>query len=81
MDTTIKYFTQHELRRLFKAIQNSADRHALRNLCIFRIAYRCGLRASEIGLIKLENYNKAKGERYCKRLKGVGTIPVYLIKL
>lgn len=70
MDTTVKYFTQDELKRLFKTIQNSNDRHALRNLCIFRIAYRCGLRASEVGLLKLENYNKSKGELYCKRLKG-----------
>jgi len=70
MDTTIKYFTQDELKRLFKTIQKSNDRHALRNLCIFRVAYRCGLRASEVGLLKLEYYNKSKGELYCKRLKG-----------
>ena len=70
MDTTIKYFTQDELKRLFKTIQKSNDRHALRNLCIFRVAYRCGLRASEVGLLKLEYYNKLKGELYCKRLKG-----------
>lgn len=70
MDTTIKYFTQDELKRLFKTIQESNDRHALRNLCIFRVAYRCGLRASEVGLLKLEYYNKLKGELYCKRLKG-----------
>lgn len=38
MDTTIKYFTQDELSRLFNAIKNSGDRHALRNLCIFRVA-------------------------------------------
>lgn len=68
--TTIKYFTQDELKRLFKTIQKSNDRHALRNLCIFRVAYRCGLRASEVGLLKLEYYNKLKGELYCKRLKG-----------
>jgi len=28
------------------------------------------LRASEIGLIKLENHNASKGELYCKKLKG-----------
>jgi site-specific recombinase XerD len=39
-------------------------------LSIFRIAYRCGLRASEIALIKLQDYNSLKGELYCKRLKG-----------
>lgn len=69
MDTTIKYFTQDELSRLFNAIKNSGDRHAVRNLCIFRVAYRCGLRASEIRLLKLEYYNKSKGELYCNRLK------------
>lgn len=66
----IKYFTQEELRRLFNVIRKSEEKHSLRNLCIFRIAYRCGLRSSEIGLIRLENYNKVKGELYCKRLKG-----------
>lgn len=28
------------------------------------------MRASEIALIKLEDYNTSKGELYCKRLKG-----------
>lgn len=69
MDTTIRYLTQGELRRLFNAVKISDDKHALRNLCIFRVAYRCGLRASEIGLLKLEYYNKSKGELFCKRLK------------
>lgn len=39
-------------------------------MAIFRVAYRCALRASEIALIKLEDYNAVKGELYCKRLKG-----------
>jgi site-specific recombinase XerD len=65
----IKYLTQDEAKRLFNAIEASKDVHRMRNLAIFRIAYRCGLRASEISLIKLENYNMAKGELYCKRLK------------
>ncbi|MCH3964274.1 MAG: site-specific integrase [Clostridium sp.] len=66
----IKYFTQEEATRLFKAMEKSRSKHALRDLAIFRVAYRCGLRASEIGLIKLENYNISKGEIYCTRLKG-----------
>lgn len=41
----------------------------LRDLCIFKIAYRCGLRASEVGLIKLFNYNNNLGQLYCQRLK------------
>jgi type 1 fimbriae regulatory protein FimB len=70
MNESIKYFTQEELRRLLKVINASGDRHALRNYVAFRIAYRCALRASEVGLLKLEYYNKAKGELYCRRLKG-----------
>lgn len=69
-DNKIKYFTQQETRRLFEAINSIKGIHVTRDLAIFRIAYRCGLRASEIALIKLEDYNKDKGEIYCKRLKG-----------
>lgn len=69
-DTKIKYFTQQETKRLFESIENLKSIHVVRDLAIFRVAYRCGLRASEIALIQLEDYNKAKGEIYCKRLKG-----------
>lgn len=69
-DKKIKYFTQEEAKSLFKAIINLDNIHAVRDLAIFRVTYRCGLRASEIGLIKLEDYNASKGELYCKRLKG-----------
>jgi integrase/recombinase XerD len=66
----IKYFTQQETTRLFSSIENYENIHAIRNLATFRVAYRCGLRASEIGMIRLEDYNMFKGELYCKRLKG-----------
>ncbi|QCX32977.1 phage integrase family protein [Caloramator sp. E03] len=66
----IKYLTQEEAKNLFDAIKKSNSIHKIRDLAIFRVAYRCGLRASEIALIKLEDYNQAKGELYCKRLKG-----------
>lgn len=66
----IKYFTQQETIRLFNAIGSLDSIHQLRDLCIFRVAYRCALRASEISLIRLEDYNIEKGELYCKRLKG-----------
>ena len=69
-DTKIKYFTQQETKRLFDAINNFKSIHTVRDLAIFRVAYRCGLRASEIALIKLQDYNMIKGEIYCKRLKG-----------
>lgn len=70
MAEDIKFFTQEELRRIFKTIEKSGGKHKTRNMAIFRVAYRCGLRASEIGLIQLQDYNKVKSELYCKRLKG-----------
>ncbi|OOM16401.1 tyrosine-type recombinase/integrase [Clostridium saccharobutylicum] len=66
----IKYLTQKEALSLFNSIENSNSCHSIRDLAIFRLAYRCGLRASEISLLKLQDYNILKGEIYCKRLKG-----------
>ncbi|MCC5422406.1 tyrosine-type recombinase/integrase [Clostridium botulinum] len=66
----MKYLTQQEAIRLFNAIIFSDNSHAVRDLALFRVAYRCGLRASEISLIKLDDYNADKGDLYCKRLKG-----------
>lgn len=65
-----KFFTQKETADLFKVIKYSESSHSLRDLAIFRIAYRCGLRVSEIGMIRLEDYNASKGSLYCQRLKG-----------
>lgn len=70
VDTKIKYLTQQEANSLFNAINSLDSVHAIRDLAIFRIAYRCGLRASEIALIRFEDYNAIKGELYCRRLKG-----------
>ncbi|KUO76765.1 MAG: integrase [Clostridia bacterium BRH_c25] len=69
-DNKIKYLTQKEAKSLFNVINSLDSVHTIRNSAIFRIAYRCGLRASEIALIRLEDYNAEKGELYCKRLKG-----------
>lgn len=69
-ETRIKYLTQREALSLFNSIENSHNSHSTRDLAIFRLAYRCGLRASEISLLKLQDYNMSKGEIYCKRLKG-----------
>ncbi|MDT8716489.1 tyrosine-type recombinase/integrase [Clostridium sp. 19966] len=70
VETKIKYLTQKEASSLFDAIKNSNSVHSQRDLAIFRLTYRCGLRASEIALLIREDYNMEKGEIYCKRLKG-----------
>lgn len=69
-ESKIKYLTQQEAAKLFNSIEKPENIHAVRDLALFRIAYRCGLRASEIALIKMEDYNAKKGAIYCKRLKG-----------
>lgn len=66
----IKYLTQQEAKNLFDAINSLNNAHTIRDLAIFRVTYRCGLRASEIPLIRLQDYNSVKGDIYCKRLKG-----------
>jgi len=49
----VKYLTQVEMKKVFRFIEKDISKHSLRNVAIFRIAYRCALRASEVGLIKL----------------------------
>lgn len=60
---TIKYLSQDELKRLFKAIGSKRDR------AIFLVAYRHGLRASEVGMIRMEDVNLAQGRIRIERLK------------
>lgn len=60
---TIKYLTQDELKRLLKAITSKRDK------AIFLIAYRHGLRASEVGMLRVEDVDLAKGRIRIERLK------------
>ena len=46
---TIKFLTLDETRRLFTGITNKGDK------AIFLLAYRHGLRASEIGLLQISD--------------------------
>ena len=43
-DRAITFLTQEEMQRLFSVIKNKRDR------TIFAVAYRHGLRASEVGM-------------------------------
>lgn len=75
----IKYFTSDELNRLFKAIKNTDTRFKIRNEAIFRIGYYCGLRVTEIGLIKIDDFNTSRNELYCRRLKGSNNNTIRII--
>ena len=46
LERTINFLTQDELRQLFKVIRSKRDK------AIFLVAYRHGLRASEVGLLQ-----------------------------
>ncbi len=59
----IKYLTEEEIKRLFAAISSVRDR------AIFRLAYHRGLRASEVGLLQMSDYQPAAGRLYVHRLK------------
>jgi len=61
---TIHFLTQDELRKLFKVIRSKRDK------AIFLVAYRHGLRASEIGLLQRADVDTKQGRVNIHRLKG-----------
>ena len=63
-ERTIHFLTQDELRRLFKVMRSKRDR------AIFLVAYRHGLRASEIGLLQRADVDAKQGRISIHRLKG-----------
>lgn len=65
----IKFLTKRETDQLFHVIDSDSSRYALRNKAIFSLAKYCGLRVSEIGLIKLGDYDPEFHTIFCKRLK------------
>src|SRR5215475_12874174 len=61
---TMHFLTQDELRQLFKVIRSKRDK------TIFLVAYRHGLRASEIGLLQRADVDVKQGRISIHRLKG-----------
>ena len=59
----IKFLTD-EIARLFSVI------HSVRDSAIFQIAYRAGLRASEIGMLQMRDYDPKADRIFIHRLKG-----------
>jgi integrase/recombinase XerD len=63
--TLPKYLTTEEIEAFFSEITDVRDR------AIFRVAYhRRGLRASEVGLLRLTDYRAQPGRLHVRRLKG-----------
>ena len=55
-DRAITFLTQEEVQNLFSAIKTKRDR------AIFAVAYRHGLRASEVGILQLTELDLKAGE-------------------
>lgn len=68
--SNIRFLTEVEKSELFYQINSDHTKYALRNKAIFYIAKYCALRASEVGLITLNDYNPITGTIHCHRLKG-----------
>lgn len=66
----IKYLLPWEKKELFDVIDRDNSSFAVRNKAIFYLAEYCGLRAGEIGKIRLEYFRKDTTQIYCERLKG-----------
>lgn len=65
----IKFLTPMEKKELFNRIDNDTGRHAIRNRAMFYIGAYCALRASEIPLLQLDEYDPLSGSIFCHRLK------------
>ena len=63
------YLTRDEVTQLLRAAKKS-PRHATRNFAMILIAYRHGLRASEVIGLRVSNLDLQRGTIYCRRAKG-----------
>src|SRR5690348_16784563 len=63
------YLTRDEVTLLLRAAKKS-PRHATRNYAMILIAYRHGLRASEVVNLRLSDLDLHAGTIYCRRAKG-----------
>lgn len=63
---TIKFLTQDELARLFRVVKNSGSK---RDFAIFLIAYRHGLRPSEVGELRVGDVHFKEQRIMIHRLK------------
>lgn len=59
-----KYLEIQEIKRLFSVIKSKRDR------AIFRVSYHRGLRAHEVGLLQMADFNNRDGVLYVRRGKG-----------
>jgi integrase len=61
---TIKFLTENEIKKIFGYISSKRDK------AIFLLAYRHGLRASEVGLLQRNDFDEKQLRLNIQRLKG-----------
>ena len=62
------YLTRNEVAQLLHAAKKS--RHGTRNQAMVLIAYRHGMRASELVNLRWSDVDLERGAQYCRRAKG-----------
>jgi len=70
----IKHLSEDEVARLFSVIDSVRDR------AMFQIAYRSGLRASEVGMLQLRDYDAKADKIFVHRLKGSNSGEHHLVR-
>ncbi len=75
----MKYLTKDETQRLYQQIYNDTGIHRKRNIALFEIVKYCALRASEVSILKITDYNKSSKTLYCKRLKGSNSNTIKIV--
>ena len=68
------FLREEEIDRLFSVIDPTRDR------AIFRLAYHAGLRASEIGMLQIRDYDAKADKIFVHRLKGSNSGEHHLVR-
>mgnify|MGYP006294987125 FL=1 len=66
-EARIKWLTQKETEAFLRAVRRHGEP---RDLAAFRLMYWCGLRASEVGLLRRQDLDADSGTLLVRRLKG-----------
>lgn len=69
-ENEVKYQSEEQIAAFFQAIEKLALESRIRDRALFRVIYHRGLRASEAGLILLEDFDAAAGALQVTRKKG-----------
>lgn len=78
MGKNIAYFTEKELSLFFNGLKQEivendnvySRKRAIRNYALFATMYYCGLRVSEVCMMKTKAYDKRNKKIYCERING-----------